>query len=126
MIPLLALKNIPWRYVGAALVIIGVVSYVALLNVRVSKLETMVAEKNLEISQCNTNMETLTSSLVSQNSEIQRWSNIAQQKQDQASDALMEARKQGVRANELVGELKSSRANTCEEGITLLDEALGL
>ncbi len=126
MILPLALKGVPWRYVGAALVLSGVVSYVAFLNVRVSKLETTVAEKNLEIEQCASNNATLTASLDTQNAEILRWQGVAQQKQEQVSDALKEARKQGVRMNELLGRLNSSTVTTCEEGIGLIDEALGL
>jgi len=120
------LINLPWRYVGAGLVLSAVIAYVGLLNIRVSSLEATVAEKTLIIHQCDSERSALKSSLVAQNEEVSRWQFIAQEKQQQALNALTEARKQGVRVNELVGRLKASEASTCEQGILLIDEVLGL
>jgi hypothetical protein len=123
---LINLLNVPWRYVGAGLVLSAVIAYVGFLNVRVSSLEATVAEKTLVIRQCDSERSALKFSIVTQNEEVSRLEVIAQEKQQQALKALTEARKQGVRVTELVGRLKASEASTCEQGILLIDEVLGL
>lgn len=121
-----ALKRVPWKYVGIAALIAGAGFYVYHLKLTVANLETTVAEQETEIARKEADIAGLKGSIASQNNAVEQWRLIAQAKQNQVSDALREAEKQGERADRMVARLQAAEAQTCEEGIELIDEALGL
>lgn len=119
-------KRIPWKYVCIAAVIIGAGFYVYHLKLTVSRLETTVAEQKAVIIRKDSEIAGLKSSVVSQNNAVEQWRLIARSKQEKVADALREAQVQSERADHMVQRLQSDGAQTCEDGIKLIDEALGL
>ncbi|QFS86642.1 MULTISPECIES: hypothetical protein [unclassified Marinobacter] len=119
-------KRIPWKYVGVAAVVAGVGFYVYHLKLTVANLQTTVAEQETTIARKDSEIVGLKGSVVSQNNAVEQWRLIAQAKQNQAADALREAEEQSARADRMIERLQTSGAKTCEEGINLIDEALGL
>ncbi len=119
-------RKVPWKYVGIAAVIAGAGFYVYHLKLTVSRLETTVAEQKAVIIRKESEIRDLKGSVESQNNAVEQWRLVAQTKQEQAADALREAEQQSKRADRMVERLQSAGAQTCEEGIDLIDEALGL
>lgn len=120
------LKKVPvtwWVITGLAAA--GII-YIGLLKYEVAGLEADLAkaERNLVVKE-NT-ITSLKGSIASQNNAVEQWRLIAQAKQEEAVDALREAREQSKRADRVISRLQDSEAQTCEEGIQLIDEALGL
>jgi len=126
MIPLSLTKNIPWKWVGVAVVVIGTGVYVYNLKLDIASLETTVAEQQTTIERKNTEITGLKASVSKQNDEVDRWRRVASERQQQVTSTLKEAERQSARANRMIDRLQSSEAQTCEEGIELIDEALGL
>lgn len=121
-----ALKRVPWKWVGVLVIVAGVGFYVYHLKLTVANLETTVVKQEATIERKDGEIRDLKGSVVSQNNAVEQWRLIAQSKQDQAADALREAEQQSERADEMIEHLQSSGAQTCKEGINLIDEALGL
>jgi len=119
-------KKVPWKYVGIAAVIVGAVWYGYHLKLTISQLETTVAEQETTIAVRESEIADLKGSVVSQNNAVEQWRLIAQTKQKKVSDALREAEKQSVRADRMIERIQTSGAQTCDEGVDLIDEALGL
>lgn len=119
-------KKVPWKYVGIAAVIAGAGFYVYHLKLTIASLETTVAEQETTIAIRESEIAGLKASVVSQNNAVEQWRLIAQTKQKKVTDALREAERQSARADRMVERLQTSGAQTCDEGINLIDEALGL
>lgn len=114
-----ALKNVPWKWVGIGAVVLGAVAYIGWLKVDVANLETEVAEKEIRITE-------LKGTISSQNNAIEQWRLIASAKQEAAEDALVKVLEQKNQVNDTLARLEEANAQTCEEGIQLIDETLGL
>ncbi|ATN93303.1 hypothetical protein [Marinobacter phage PS6] len=121
-----ALKRVPWKKVGIVILIAGVGFYIYHLKLTVANLETTVAKQEATIERKDGEIRELKGSVASQNNAVEQWRLIAQSKQDQAADALKEAEEQSERADQMIERLQTAGAQTCEEGINLIDEALGL
>lgn len=114
-----ALKSVPWKWVGIGALVLGTVAYIGWLKVDVANLETEVAEKETQITE-------LKGTVTSQNNAVEQWRLIASAKQEAAEDALAEVLEQKNQVNDTLARLDEANAQTCEEGIQLIDETLGL
>ena len=120
------LKKVPLTWWLIIAITAGGVGYIGLLKYEVATLETKVAKAYRSLVIKENTITSLKRSVASQNNAIEQWRLIARSKQEQASDALQEARDERSRSERLIGRLQARDAMTCEEGIQLIDEALGL
>jgi len=106
----------PWKTAGkvAAYVVpvLLAAGYILWLHLRISGLEAEVAARE--------------SDLAKQNASIEQWRQLADTRQEAAQDAIERAQEQTRRSQQLLTEIEDSEAQTCEQGIELIDRALGL
>lgn len=100
--------------------------YMAYNAITISNLKARVAKLEGEVSRKENQIEDLTSSVDRQNELVDQWRAKAQERAQAFHEAAREAQKAKQAADEAVGRLQASEAMTCQEGIDLIDEALGL
>lgn len=105
---------------------VGFLSYYAYSEVKQARLESRVSELEGEVTRKDSQISSLTSSVDRQNELVDQWRAKAQERAQAFHEAAREAQKAKQAADEAVGRLQASEAMTCQEGIDLIDEALGL
>lgn len=112
--------------IGVLVLFSAVTGYVAYNMVTISRLEARVAHLEQSIASKDNQIRSLVSSVDTQNAEVQRWQSEAASRAQAAHQAMRQAQEARRRSDEAIGRLRSMEAMTCEEGIELIDEVLGL
>lgn len=96
----------------SAIIIAALLIYIGFLHFQISGLKLELSEQRAAVT--------------IQNNQVRRWKREADQRKQETQAAIDKAKALGVIAERRVKVIRDTDAQTCKEGVSLIDEALGL
>lgn len=133
MISAASILKVPYVPYVVGVALVSAILYVTSLRVQVLSLENDLAHKEVEVLKLQQKVRLgdiqyleLGESLKVQNLRVQELERLGVETKAETQNLLVRLRKETEGKQLLIARLKLSEARTCEEGVQLIDEALGL